>query len=167
MSISPVLRAIFRSTIVIPRRRKYSAATASPNAPTSLRLLCEISTAFIDTAHFIVILSIPSCQGQSFIPTIPLLFPTCPIRVPIQAMSVRAGRIGLPSRPWQGRVLPLNHARFGAHPTISFGAPTRTRTWNDSSEDCCDIHFTIGAMKQIVRHMLVFRYAFFGPYRGC
>jgi hypothetical protein len=24
---------------------------------------------------------------------------------------VRVGRIGLPSRPWQGRVLPLNHAR--------------------------------------------------------
>ena len=24
---------------------------------------------------------------------------------------VRAGRIGLPSHPWQGRVLPLNHAR--------------------------------------------------------
>jgi hypothetical protein len=25
--------------------------------------------------------------------------------------SVRAGRIELPSRPWQGRILPLNHAR--------------------------------------------------------
>ena len=25
---------------------------------------------------------------------------------------VRAGRIELPSRPWQGRVLPLNHARI-------------------------------------------------------
>lgn len=26
-------------------------------------------------------------------------------------LSVRAGRIELPSRPWQGRILPLNHAR--------------------------------------------------------
>ena len=26
-----------------------------------------------------------------------------------------------------------------------FCAPARTRTWNDSSEDCCDIHFTTGA----------------------
>ncbi len=25
------------------------------------------------------------------------------------------------------------------------GAPARTRTWNDSSEDCCDIHFTTRA----------------------
>ncbi len=28
-----------------------------------------------------------------------------------QITVVRAGRIELPSRPWQGRVLPLNHAR--------------------------------------------------------
>ena len=27
----------------------------------------------------------------------------------------------------------------------SNSAPARIRTWNDSSEDCCDIHFTTGA----------------------
>ena len=30
----------------------------------------------------------------------------------ISANLVRAGRLELPSRPWQGRVLPLNHARI-------------------------------------------------------
>lgn len=29
--------------------------------------------------------------------------------------SVRAGRIELPTRPWQGRIIPLNHARDPAH----------------------------------------------------
>ena len=28
-----------------------------------------------------------------------------------------------------------------------FGAPARTRTWNDGSEDRCDIHFTTSAME--------------------
>ena len=31
------------------------------------------------------------------------------------SLKVRAGRIELPSRPWQGRVLPLNHARKSNH----------------------------------------------------
>ena len=36
----------------------------------------------------------------------------CPHKSPLSgALFVRAGRIELPSRPWQGRVLPLNHAR--------------------------------------------------------
>ena len=33
-------------------------------------------------------------------------------------LSVRIGRIELPTRPWQGRVLPLNHIRFGRHHSI-------------------------------------------------
>ena len=28
------------------------------------------------------------------------------------SLAVRAGRIELPSQPWQGRILPLNHARL-------------------------------------------------------
>ena len=28
---------------------------------------------------------------------------------------------------------------------IIIGAPARIRTWNSSSEDCCDIRFTTGA----------------------
>ena len=32
-------------------------------------------------------------------------------QTPKRFFLVRAGRIELPSRPWQGRVLPLNHAR--------------------------------------------------------
>jgi hypothetical protein len=30
-------------------------------------------------------------------------------------LIVRVGRIGLPSHPWQGRVLPLNHTRNVVH----------------------------------------------------
>jgi hypothetical protein len=122
---------------------------------------------------------------------------------------VRVRRIELRSRPWQGRVLPLNHARkrvdytehrasgnfakklrkrcsccsrqdsnltgsvhlcgfLAAEPLKNIAkvfesrarakkfarsvahslyscAPARIRTWNDSSEDCCDIRFTTGA----------------------
>jgi hypothetical protein len=35
-------------------------------------------------------------------------------------------------------------ARIG---TLLFFAPARIRTWNDSSEDCCDIRFTTGASR--------------------
>ena len=48
-----------------------------------------------------------------------------------------------------------------AAPFVLICASTRTRTWNDSSEDCSDIHFTIEALSvTIIRHMLVFSYAF-------
>ncbi len=64
--------------------------------------------------------------------------------------TVRIGRIGLPPRPWQGRVLPLNHIRFARHHSIRLAtltsASARIRTWNDSFEDCCDIHFTTEAI---------------------
>ena len=30
----------------------------------------------------------------------------------LHSLAVRIGRIGLPPRPWQGRVLPLNHIRI-------------------------------------------------------
>src|SRR3989338_7317609 len=41
------------------------------------------------------------------------------------------------------------------------GAPGGTRTPNDSSEDCCDIHFTTGALKLINNLMIILHY-FFG-----
>ncbi len=41
---------------------------------------------------------------------------------------VRVGRIELPSRPWQGRILPLNHTRI-LYTFIKLDcAPTRIRT---------------------------------------
>lgn len=53
-------------------------------------------------------------------------------------VSVRIGRIELPIRPWQGRVLPLNHIRYAGHysiralpfsrPGSSFCAPGGDRT---------------------------------------
>ena len=43
---------------------------------------------------------------------------------------MRVGRIELPSRPWQGRILPLNHTRSARHGSMSpacfTSAPTRT-----------------------------------------
>ncbi len=73
---------------------------------------------------------------------------------------MRAGRIELPSRPWQGRVLPLNHARnvkiilsepsffrYKKDKTYNTGAPGGIRTPNSGSEDRCDIHFTTGAIR--------------------
>src|SRR3989344_9030796 len=35
-----------------------------------------------------------------------------PIHWTMRACGVRPGRIELPSHPWQGRVLPLNHDRY-------------------------------------------------------
>ncbi len=80
-------------------------------------------------------------------------------RTSSQCSAVRVGRIELPSSDWQPDVLPLNHTRLARHHTTpsifissaghfltSFiSAPTKNRTWTYSSEDCCDIHFTIGA----------------------
>lgn len=66
---------------------------------------------------------------------------------------VRAPRIELEPLPWQGNVLPLNHARNGIniHHTTenskSFCAPGGIRTPNDGSEDRNDIHFTTGAVR--------------------
>ncbi len=66
-------------------------------------------------------------------------------------LSVRAPGIEPESRPWQGRVLPLNHARNIEHYILNLffsnfpSAPGRTRTYKNGSEDRCDIHFTTGA----------------------
>ena len=54
----------------------------------------------------------------------------------LKTMPMRVGRIELPSHPWQGRVLPLNHTR---------NAPGGIRTPNNGSEDRRDIHFTTRA----------------------
>ena len=91
---------------------------------------------------------------------------------------MRVGRIELPPRPWQGRVLPLNDTRklkpklkrqkakfktkciiyyiprFSKFCTLSFtflisyGALGGIRTPNNSSEDWCDIHFTTEARSE-------------------
>ena len=69
---------------------------------------------------------------------------------------MRAGRIELPSRPWQGRVLPINHARnvsenYSSRTLLfspeNYCAPGGIRTPNSGSEDRCDIHFTTGAFR--------------------
>ncbi len=39
-------------------------------------------------------------------------FGGCAYCGPIRNFFVRVGRIELPSHPWQGRVLPLNHTRI-------------------------------------------------------
>ncbi len=76
----------------------------------------------------------------------------CPLR-----SAVRSGRIELPPRPWQGRVLPLNNDRISnvmkyttnLYASIIFPcAPARTRTWNNWFEASRDIHFTTGARIQ-------------------
>ena len=80
---------------------------------------------------------------------------------PESIVIVRVGRIELPSHPWQGRVLPLNHTRNFLqynrarryynimHESISgmrsYCAHARIRTWNNGFEDRCDIHFTTRA----------------------
>ena len=40
-----------------------------------------------------------------------------------------------------------------ASATFIFGAPIRIRTRNLSSEDLCDIHFTIGAYMIFLKHL--------------
>ncbi len=59
---------------------------------------------------------------MSFIPSTHRFIPLCPQRKrqPIGlsfafSYLVRIGRIELPTRPWQGRVLPLNHIRYEGH----------------------------------------------------
>ena len=69
----------------------------------------------------------------------------------MEACSVRVGRIELPSHPWQGRVLPLNHTRILLEIIAKYSylqricAPGGIRTPTIGSEDRCDIHFTTGA----------------------
>ncbi|MEY2664592.1 MAG: hypothetical protein RIT04_400 [Candidatus Parcubacteria bacterium] len=77
------------------------------------------------------------------------------------AIFVRAGRIELPSHPWQGCVLPLNHARIRYNNVQDYsvpfyfllltGAPGGIRTPNNGSEDRYDIHFTTGAYEHHTR----------------
>ncbi len=72
------------------------------------------------------------------------------------------------TRPWQGRILPLNHTRFAqlkhvilylaiSHVSIlNRCAPARIRTWNNGSEDRCDIHFTTGAwLKTLLTDVMI------------
>ena len=55
ISSSPVFRTKLRSRMEKPCRRRYSAATFSPIAPTSFRVLEEMSTAFRNMAHLLTI----------------------------------------------------------------------------------------------------------------
>ena len=77
---------------------------------------------------------------------------------------MRVRRIELRSRPWQGRVLPLNHTRIteGLYSTrhkrqqYYFCAPGGIRTPNNSFEGWHDIHFTTGASEGQSESLLSF-----------
>ena len=48
---------------------------------------------------------------------------------------------------------------------MSLCAPGGIRTPNDSSEDCCDIHFTTGAVDPIITsYFLLSKYSYFTTY---